>query len=155
MLAAGVLVMTLAIVAFLSAGLALAAMLRRIHRRDRRCVVVRRPDDHAPRRRSRLELAVIGGAVAAVGRHTAAALGVVFVWTAVVEGLIRGLRPHFTPWLLGDNLVTFLSWQRMQVQFAPFDSYTITPERALFVIAGYTALTLALGFAFVRLRDVQ
>ncbi len=37
--------------------------------------------------------AVIGGAVAAVGRHTAAALGVVFVWTAVIEGLIRGFRP--------------------------------------------------------------
>ena len=80
--------------------------------------------------------AVIGGAVAAVGRHTAAALGVVFVWTAVLEGLVRGLRPLWTPWLLGDNLVSFLSWQRMEVQFRPFGSYTISPGRAVFVILG-------------------
>ena len=71
--------------------------------------------------------ALIGAAVAAVGRHTAAALGVVFVWTAVIEGLIRGFRPWWSPWLLGDNLVSFLSWERMEVQFAPFESYTITP----------------------------
>jgi ABC-2 type transport system permease protein len=154
-LAAGVLVMTLAIVAFLSAGLALAAMLR-----GSTVGIDRTWWSDVLTTALRVAVAasisaVIGGAVAAVGRHTAAALGVVFAWTAVVEGLIRGLRPHFTPWLLGDNLVSFLSWQRMQVQFAPFESYTITPERALFVIAGYTVLTLALGLAFVRLRDVQ
>ena len=152
---AGVLVMTLAIVAFLSAGLALAAMLRGstvgtdgawwsdVLTTSLRVAVAATIS------------AVIGGAVAAVGRHTSAALGVVFVWTAVIEGLIRGLRPYWTPWLLGDNLVSFLSWQRTEVQFAPFQSYSLTPGRALFVIAGYAVLTLALGFTFVRVRDVQ
>jgi ABC-2 type transport system permease protein len=153
--AAGVAVMTLAIVAFLSAGLAAAAALRGTTLGTDGAwwsdVLTTSLRVAAAATFSGL----IGAAVAAIGRHTAAALGVVFVWTAVIEGLIRGLRPRLTPWLLGDNLVSFLSWQRMEVQFAPFASYTITPGRALFVIVGYTALTLALGFTFVRVRDVQ
>ncbi|MGH2642105.1 MAG: hypothetical protein ACRDGO_10455 [Actinomycetota bacterium] len=154
-IAAGVLAMTLVIVVFLSAGLALAAMTRGstlgtdgawwsdVLSTSLRIGVAASIS------------AVIGAAVAAVGRHTAAALGVVFVWTAVIEGLIRGFRPRWTPWLLGDNMVSFLSWQRVEVQFASFESFTITPGRALLVIAGYTAVTLALGFTFIRTRDVQ
>jgi hypothetical protein len=154
-IAGGVAVMTIAIVAFLSAGLAAAAALRG---------TTLGPDSAWWSDVATTSLrvaaaatisAVIGAAVAAVGRHTAGALGVVFVWTAVIEGLIRGLRPEWAPWLLGENLVSFLSWQRMEVQFAPFESYTITPSRALFVIVGYAALLLALAFTFVRVRDVQ
>jgi ABC-2 type transport system permease protein len=154
-IAVGVSVMTVAIVAFLSAGIALAATLRGS------IVGVDGAwwsDVLTTSLRVALAAAisaVIGASVAAVGRHTSAALGVVFVWTAVIEGLVRGLRPWWTPWLLGDNLVSFLGWQRMEVQFGPFESYTITPGRAVFVIVGYAALTLALGFTFVRVRDVQ
>ena len=151
----GVFVMTALIVAFLSGGLALAAMLR-----GSTAGVDGTWGADVLSTWLRVALAasisgVIGGAVAAVGRHTSAALGVVFVWTAVIEGLVRGLRPWWTPWLLGDNLVSFLGWQRMEVQFGPFESYTITPGRAVFVIVGYAALTLALGFTFVRVRDVH
>ena len=115
-LAAGVLVVTALIVAFLSAGLALAAMLRGstvgvdgawwtdVLTTSLRVSVVAAIS------------AVIGGGVAAIGRHTAAALGVVFVWTAVLEGLVRGLRPLWTPWLLGDNLVAFLSWRTCRIR---------------------------------------
>jgi len=154
-IAAGVLVMTLGIVAFLFAGLAGAAILRGstlgtdgawwadVLSTSLRVGVAASIS------------AVIGAAVAAIGRHTAAALGVVFVWTAVIEGLIRGLRPQWTPWLLGDNLVSFLSWQTTETQFESFASFTITPGRALFVIGGYAIVTLALGFTFVRVRDVQ
>lgn len=154
-IAAGVFVMTLVIVAFLSSGLAVASMLRGstvgidgawwfdVLTTSLRVSVAATVS------------AVIGGAVAAVGRHTAAALGVVFVWTAVLEGLIRGFRPLWSPWLLGDNLVSFLSWQTMDVQVSRFEFYTITPGRALFVILGYAAITLALGFTLVRIRDVQ
>jgi hypothetical protein len=154
-IAVGVSVIALAIVAFLSVGLALAAMLRGS------TIGVDGPwwsDVLTTSLRVAIAAAisaVIGGSVAAVGRHTSAALGVVFVWTAVIEGLIRGLRPRWTPWLLGDNMVSFLSWQRTEVQFSSFESYTITPGRALFVIAAYAILTLALGFTFVRVRDVQ
>ncbi len=154
-LTAGVFVMTALIVAFLSAGLALAAMVR-----GSTIGVDGAWWTDLLTTALRVSLAaaisaVIGGAVAAIGRHTAAALGVVFVWTAVIEGLIRGFRPLWSPWLLGDNLVSFLGWQTTDFQVSTFESYTITPGRALFVILGYTAITLALGFTFTRIRDVQ
>jgi ABC-2 type transport system permease protein len=150
----GVFVMAALIVAFLSGGLALAAILR-----GSTAGVDSAWGADVLSTSLRVALAasisgVIGGAVAAVGRHTSAALGVVFVWTAVIEGLIRGLRPLWTPWLLGENLVSFLSWQTTGFQVAS-QSYTITPGRAVFVILGYTAVLLALGFTFVRIRDVQ
>jgi hypothetical protein len=77
------------------------------------------------------------------------------VWTAVIEGLIRGLRPLWSPWLLGDNLVSFLGWQRMEVQISISESYVVTPGRAVVVIIGYAAVLLTLAFTFVRVRDVQ
>lgn len=154
-LTAGVFVMTLLIVASLSAGLALAAMMRG-------STVGVGGQWWADVLTASLRVAiaaglsvVIGGGVAAIGRHTAAALGVVFVWTAVLEGLVRGLRPLWTPWLLGDNLVTFLSWRTMEFQVSAFESFTITPGQAIFVILGYTAVVLAFGCTFVRIRDVQ
>lgn len=153
-LAIGVFVMAALIVAFLSVGLALAAMLRGSTAGVDGAWVA---DVFSTWLRVALAASisgVIGGAVAAVGRHTSAALGVVFVWTAVIEGLIRGLRPLWTPWLLGENLVSFLSWHTTGFQFSS-QSYTITPGRAVFVILGYTAVLLALGFTFVRIRDVQ
>jgi ABC-2 type transport system permease protein len=153
-IAVGVFGITLVIAAFLSAGLAVAAWLRGTTLVD----TAWWSDVLTTSLRVSVAAtlsATIGGAVAAVGKHTAAALGVVFVWTAVIEGLIRGLRPLWSPWLLGDNLVSFLGWQRMEVQFSTFESYTVTPGRAVFLILGYVAITLALGSTFVRIRDVQ
>lgn len=151
----GVFVMTILIAVFLSIGLTLAAALRGS------TVGVDGAwwtDVLATSLRVSVAAAlsaVIGAAVAAIGRHTAAALGVLFVYTAVLEGLVRALRPLWTPWLLGDNLVTFLSWRKTEFQVSTFVSFTLTPGRAVFVILGYTAVVLALGFTFVRLRDVQ
>lgn len=47
--------------------------------------------------------AVLGFSLAAMGRNTAAALGIGFVYLAVVEGLVRGFRPQWVDWLVGDN----------------------------------------------------
>jgi ABC-2 type transport system permease protein len=99
--------------------------------------------------------AVIGGSIGAVGRHTAAALGAVFVWSAVLEGIVRGVRPRWSPWLLGENVVAFLSWGTMEFQASASESYTITPGHAVLVLLGYTAVVVALGFTLVRIRDVQ
>ena len=51
----------------------------------------------AGRRRRRRRSAMIGAAVAMIGRHTAAALGAVFVYMAVLESIVRGLRPGDGP----------------------------------------------------------
>jgi ABC-2 type transport system permease protein len=154
-IATGVLVIAMVVVAFLSAGLAVAATARGSTVgvdagwwSDTLLTSLRVAAAAAVS-------AVIGGAVAAVGRHTAAALGVVFVWTAVIEGLIRGFRPLWSPWLLGDNLVSFLSWRTTDYQVSTLEFYTIAPGRAIFVILGYSVVVLALGFTFVRIRDVQ
>ena len=153
-LGAGVSVITALIVSFLSAGLAFAAMLR-----GSSAGVGGEWWTDVLTTLLRLSVAgavagVIGGAVAAVGRHTAAALGAVFIYTAVLEGLVRGFRPQWTPWLLGDNIVAFVSWQTTSFQLDP-GSFELSPGRAVFVILAYTAVLLALGFMFVRTRDVQ
>jgi ABC-2 type transport system permease protein len=148
----GVFVVVLLIVAFLSVGLAVAAWLRGstdgVDGAWWRDVI-------ATSLRIGAVAAIagaIGGGVAAVGRHTAAALGVVFVYAAVIEGLIRGFRPRWTPWLLGDNIVSFVSWQTGSVVSSAFE---LSPGRAAFVILGYAAFAFLLGLAFVRIRDVQ
>jgi ABC-2 type transport system permease protein len=153
-LAFGVFAITIAIVGFLSVALAAAAALRgsTILTEGWWVDVVATGVRVAS---AAAIAALIGGAVAAVGRHTSAALGVVFVYTAVLEGLIRAFRPLWSPWLLGDNLVSFLSWRTTDVQVSTFEAYTVMPGRAVFVILGYAAITLALGFTFVRIRDVQ
>jgi ABC-2 type transport system permease protein len=149
----GVFAITLLIVAFLSAALAVAAALRGSTEltdgwwRDFAGTSLRIAVVAAV-------AALIGGAVAAVGRHTSAALGVVFVYTAVLEGLLRAFRPLWSPWLLGDNIVSFVGWQTTEFGVVS-GSYVLSPGRALFVILGYVAITLALGFTFVRIRDVQ
>jgi ABC-2 type transport system permease protein len=150
---AGIFVVTLVIVAFLSTALALAAVLRGSTAltdgwwRDTTSTILRIAVIASV-------AALIGGAVAAVGRHTSAALGVVFVYTAVLEGLIRAFRPLWSPWLLGDNIVSFVAWQTTEFGVES-GSYVLSPGRALLVILGYTTVALALGFTFVRLRDVH
>jgi ABC-2 type transport system permease protein len=150
----GVFLVILLIVAFLSAALAIAAALRGTTAgvdgawwRDVGATSLRIGTLAAI-------AAAIGGGVAAVGRHTAAALGVVFVYTAVVEGIIRALRPQWTPWLLGDNMVSFVSWQENAEVFGA-GTFVVTPGRAAFVILGYAAVAFLLGLTFVRTRDVQ
>jgi ABC-2 type transport system permease protein len=151
--ASGVFAITILILAFLSTALAIAAAFRGSTEiaggwwRDVTTTSLRIGIIAAV-------AAVIGGAVAAVGRHTAAALGVVFVYTAVLEGLVRAFRPLWSPWLLGDNIVSFVGWQTTEFGVVT-GSYVLSPGRAAFVILGYTAVALALAFSFVRIRDVQ
>jgi hypothetical protein len=52
--------------------------------------------------------AILGLSLAMVTRNTGAALGIAFVYLAIVEGLIRGFLPGWRAWLLGDNSTIFL-----------------------------------------------
>jgi ABC-2 type transport system permease protein len=150
----GVFVMTSALIAFLSAALAATAAIRGstvlpdAWWSDLLATVLRVATAASIG-------SLIGAAIAAVGRHTAAALGVVFVWVAVLEGIVRALRPMWSPWLLGDNMVAFVSWMTTNFQVSPSESYTITPPHGVLVIGLYTVALVVVGFAFVRIRDVQ
>ena len=93
---------------------------------------------------------VIGGAIAMLGRNTAAALGGVFIYLAVLEGLVRGLRPALGRFLLGDNIAAAVIGRDVTL-----GATTLTPARAWVVVAVYTfGLSAAAAVSF-RIRDVQ
>jgi ABC-2 type transport system permease protein len=99
-------------------------------------------------------VAVIGGAVAMIGRHTAAALGAVFVYVAVLESIVRGLRPAMGRFLLGDNLTTAMTAHRLSVQQGAV-SYLLTPQRGAVVIGVYVIVLAAAALVALRVRDVN
>jgi hypothetical protein len=96
---------------------------------------------------------LIGLSIAMLGRNTAAALGLGFAYLGVLEGLIRGLRPAWQPWLLGDNVAVFVSGQATQLGLT--GDVTRTVEAAAGVAFGYAAVLLALAGTGFRVRDVN
>lgn len=56
---------------------------------------------------------VIGLSIASFGRSTVAALGVAFGYFAVLEGIVRGVKPQWSRWLMGDNAAIFVSGDRL------------------------------------------
>jgi ABC-type transport system involved in multi-copper enzyme maturation permease subunit len=93
--------------------------------------------------------AVVGCAIATVGRNTTAALGVAFVYFAVLEGLIRGFRPTWQPWLLGDNAGQFISGEAV----GPAMADKTTMEVALTLLL-YAAVFVTVATIFFKNRDV-
>lgn len=52
--------------------------------------------------------ALLGFGLANAVRHTAAALGIGFLYFAVVESMVRAFRPSWQPWLFTDNAFAFI-----------------------------------------------
>ncbi len=93
--------------------------------------------------------ATLAVALATLGRNTAFALATVFAWMAVIEGLIRGVRPGWAQYLWGENLATTLSWSQMRnVDFSR------GPLLALLTISTYTVALVALATITFRRRDI-
>jgi hypothetical protein len=95
--------------------------------------------------------AVLGFAIASVARNTTVALIIGFVYFAVAESLIRGLRPGWQPWLVGDNAAAFVIGDPADV-FA--GSGPDTAVGALLVVVAYAALAVAAATAWFESRDV-
>jgi hypothetical protein len=93
--------------------------------------------------------ATMGLSIATIGRNTAAALGIAFGYLAIVENAIRGLRPSWTPWLLGDNSVVVIT---NQPQNFPLLGRSTLGAAAL--VAGYTLALLAVVLFTFRRRDI-
>lgn len=53
--------------------------------------------------------AMLGAAVAMLGRNTAAALGAGFAYMIVGENIVRAWKPWLRPWLLAENAYIFLA----------------------------------------------
>jgi ABC-type transport system involved in multi-copper enzyme maturation permease subunit len=92
--------------------------------------------------------AVVGAAIATVGRHTAAALGVGFVYLAVVEGLIRGFKPAWIDWLVGENALVVI------VGDLEINPLSHSPVVALFLLLAYAALLSLAATAVFQRRDL-
>jgi ABC-type transport system involved in multi-copper enzyme maturation permease subunit len=93
--------------------------------------------------------ALIGFSIAAISRNTAAALAVAFGYFAIVENAIRGLRPRWTPWLLGDNIAVVITDQPQN--FPLVDRSTLG---AATLVACYTLTLVVAAVATFRRRDI-
>jgi ABC-type transport system involved in multi-copper enzyme maturation permease subunit len=93
--------------------------------------------------------AVIGFAIASLGRNTAAALGAAFLYLAVLEPLLRNLRPKWQPWLLYDNIATFI-----QGHASDFTRYPRSLTGSAVIIILYTFGLGAIAAAAFQRRDI-
>lgn len=94
---------------------------------------------------------VIGVAISSIGRSTAASLGVIFVYLALVESLLRGLVPRFAPWLLSVNLLAVVDGQAQFLDRGRVVSLT----HGVATVGAYAAGLLVLALVFFRARDVN
>lgn len=92
--------------------------------------------------------AAFGGALAMIGRRTVFAVGGMFLYMSVLEGILRGLRPRWQPWLLGENLATVVTGGIVD---SPADRTTI--ESTLTLLAYLAALATIAAVVFHR-RDI-
>jgi ABC-2 type transport system permease protein len=93
---------------------------------------------------------LIGVAISTVGRSTAASLGVVFVYLALVESLLHGLSPDLAGWLLGVNAAVFVDGKAQDVS----DTVVVTVAHATAVVIAYAAILMAVASVSFRGRDV-
>lgn len=92
---------------------------------------------------------LLGFSLAAIGRNTAAALGIGFVYLAVIEGMIRGFKPSWAGWLIGDNSALVLFGD---LEGAPLGH---SESAAALLLTAYVAAIFALATVFFRRRDVS
>jgi ABC-2 type transport system permease protein len=93
---------------------------------------------------------LVGLAIAMLARNTAAAIGAGFAYLAVIEGVIRGLRPGWQHYLLADNIAVVVTGGDVGIMQDP-----VTFAHAVAaVVIWAAALTLVAAAAF-RVRDVN
>ena len=93
--------------------------------------------------------AVVSGALATVGRNTAAALSLWFAYLVVIEGILRAQVSDSIPWLLTTSAAVFYGWDRIVVNDHSLLAGAGTLHLALYVIViGAVAVTV------FRRRDV-
>ena len=92
-------------------------------------------------------MSLLGFALATMGRNTAAALGIGFAYLAVVETLIRGFKPEWSDWLLGDNISLFL----FGVDESPLNH---GQDIAAWILIGYIGALLVAATAVFRRREM-
>lgn len=95
-------------------------------------------------------MAALGFAIGSIAHNTTVALIIGFVYFAIGESLLRGLKPGWQPWLIGDNAAAFVTGDPAEV----FITGARSALGALVVVVGYAAGAIALAAAWFQNRDV-
>ncbi len=94
--------------------------------------------------------ATFGLAIASLARNTTVALVIGFVYFAVAESILRGLKPNWQPWLIGDNAASFLTGRPDEIFLS-----SRSVAASLITVIVYSAGAVAIATAFFRARDVS
>ncbi len=105
---------------------------------------------------------LLGFGAANLIRNTGAALGVAFLYVAVVENVVRVLRPSWQEWLLTTNAAALLTEGGAVLYLAPepadgpgFDGQLVVSNlHGGLVLAAVTAAVLAAGAVLFARRDL-
>jgi ABC-2 type transport system permease protein len=90
----------------------------------------------------------IGLSIASIGRNTAVALGVGFVYFSILEPFLRAVRPGWQSWFLSDNVATFISGESSGFIAGR------SPAEAVLLISAYTLGLTLVALEMFRRRDV-
>jgi ABC-2 type transport system permease protein len=93
--------------------------------------------------------AMIGHALAWLARNTAVAVGAVLGYAAVVEPLLRAVRPKWEPWFVVSNAVRFITATRLD-----FATKQRSTTGAGLLLVAYTLGVAIVSLAVFRRRDV-
>jgi hypothetical protein len=94
-------------------------------------------------------VAILALSIATLTRNTAASLVALAVWALLVEGLIRGYKPHLAKHLVTENVVTFVGWAQIDNV-----DYHRGPVTALVALVVYTGLAVGAAAVTFKRRDV-
>jgi ABC-2 type transport system permease protein len=105
----------------------------------------------------------VGFAVASIFRNTAAAAGGMFAYMGVLEPILRAVRPRWSPWLLFDNVISFITGRSQLLAqsangeglqfFTPLPR-PLSPGSSGLLIAAYVLVLLLVALAMFGRRDV-
>ena len=95
-------------------------------------------------------IGAVSFSIASLARNTAAAIGAAFGYIAVLEPILRGLRPGWQRWLLYDNAATVILGHR-----ADFTINARSVPGAALVLLLYVTAAVVVAVAAFRARDVS
>lgn len=97
--------------------------------------------------------AVISGAIATLGRNTAAVLGVWVGYWILAETIMYEVKPQWVRWALFINVASAFSWDRMIFE-SQSTMAEVTPGASMVRLTAYLAVFVAVSLAVFHRRDV-
>jgi ABC-type transport system involved in multi-copper enzyme maturation permease subunit len=94
-------------------------------------------------------LAVISGALATLGRNTAAAMGLWFGYLIVIEAVLRGQVDDAVPWFLTSNVGAFYAWEAVTQ-----NAHTVSAGSGALRLVLYVGLIGGAALLVFQRRDV-